>query len=583
MSGPYSWLNSYSSGYVSSVPRGPGPGGASVYSDPSPRLIGWVLSLQLYCEFPRGATGCFKYRPVADNPCIRVHEEIMNSEDILDHVETSIETLIHAGTPHHGLFPSILDRETGDMLAEMPENVPGQRDHDRAPRGCNPIHDTPVLEVMYTLADIDDRPEYAEAADRYLERFATHCTGTATGLIPWGEHAYWDLDDDCMGNGNLLRDPDHPSYGGRVIHDHRRLVPAWLWEKLCEYNEACLHDYADGLRYHWYNPERPRANRHAPIDVKDRYTLDGGSAFPRHGGHYIHDWTVAYTKEPHPEYLRQIRKMSDHWWDFAGTESGLLRKSGDTLYIHQTCSLAISLLDAAEILETHDVEPELRGRMRERADIYLEGCMNAPHDLENNLFLSMCRERDLREGEFEPLTGPDVDAPIVPKNAWAQAYGRGGPVSKEALWYLCAYRHTGTDELLEWAEAAGRFYRENPPPSDGIVPFEEADIGMTKATKTSMERGEDFPIYASTVGLTLGLYADLYDVTGEAEWLDAGFDLAETAIDVFLDASLPRGASTVDHYESQLGTGYLLYNLTWLALLDRDGRNSAPGPNYTER
>ena len=81
------------------------------------------------------------------------------------------------------------------------------------------------------------RPEYAAAADRYLERFVTHCTDTRSGLFPWGEHALWDLKRDCLGNSRHLRNPDDT---GGAIHDHLRQAPLWLWEKIQEFNPfAC--------------------------------------------------------------------------------------------------------------------------------------------------------------------------------------------------------------------------------------------------------------------------------------------------------------------------------------------------------
>ena len=70
-------------------------------------------------------------------------------------------------------------------------------------------------------------PEYAVAADSYLQRFATHCTDTCSGLFPWGEHALWDLKRDCLGNSRHLRNPD--DIGG-AIHDHLRQAPLWLWD-----------------------------------------------------------------------------------------------------------------------------------------------------------------------------------------------------------------------------------------------------------------------------------------------------------------------------------------------------------------
>jgi len=515
----------------------------------------------------------------------------MDPDAILDRVEASIEALIGAGDPYDGLFPSMLDRETGAMLREIPDHVPGQREHDRAHRGNNLVHDEPVLRTMYALADVEGIDAYARAADRYLETFATECTardhdhegaGSATGLFPWGEHAYWHLEEWRVGNSREYARDDP----GPAIHDHLRLVPAWLWEKLQEFEPRCVHDFADGLAYHWNDPEAPEYVRHAFITAKGRYPIgERACDFPRHGGHYVHDWTVAYTEAQHPEYARQIEKMLDYWWEKREPEHrGLLRfeSRGRTHEISgsQTLSLGISLLDAADLLAEADLAPELRDRMRTRGEVYVEGFLALPHDYENDVFVGTCRERDLEAGEFEPLL--DTEYEISSATTWVSAYGAGGPAAGAANQCLCAYRHTGTGGFLEHARTVGEHYLAHPFPTDGRLPFEETNLGMSPSTRGTMSEDDAVPIRAGNVGSVLGLFADLYDLTGNDRWLDAGRGLAGKAIDVYFDAALPRAAASVDHYESQLGPAFLLYNLARLALLDRDGE-AVLGPNYTDR
>ena len=47
------------------------------------------------------------------------------------------------------------------------------------------MHDHVVLGLMRNLAQPLDRPDYADAVDRYLRQFATRGTRTATGLFLW--------------------------------------------------------------------------------------------------------------------------------------------------------------------------------------------------------------------------------------------------------------------------------------------------------------------------------------------------------------------------------------------------------------
>jgi len=90
------------------------------------------------------------------------------------------------------------------MLQEMPPAIEGQRDGDRSCRGSNTIHDEATLATLYRLAIVRGRDDLRAAADRYLQRRATHCTATQTGLFPWGEHAFWDLDADSIGDSHKL-------------------------------------------------------------------------------------------------------------------------------------------------------------------------------------------------------------------------------------------------------------------------------------------------------------------------------------------------------------------------------------------
>ena len=83
----------------------------------------------------------------------------MTPEQIFERIHTVIHTMIKAGQPYKGLFPSILNPQTGEMLQTKPSKIPGQRDGDRAHLGCNLIHDEPLLQTMYAL----EEPRYSIA------------------------------------------------------------------------------------------------------------------------------------------------------------------------------------------------------------------------------------------------------------------------------------------------------------------------------------------------------------------------------------------------------------------------------------
>ncbi|MCE2441457.1 MAG: hypothetical protein J4F39_18795 [Candidatus Latescibacteria bacterium] len=384
-------------------------------------------------------------------------QEAMTPEAILNKVCDSIDVLVEAGKPYSGLFPSMLDLETHRMLTELPPPIHGQRMGDRAFPGSNLMHDQHVLKIMYTL----DRDGYRDAADRYLHRFATHCTDTVTGLFPWGEHAYWHLVEDRVGDSHRLGDPKKEP--GTTLHDHLRQAPVWLWEKLYAFNPRCVERFAEGLDYHYKDGAPREYIRHAHVERRER--LDRGpesTDFPRHGGFYILDWAFACVKTRREDFLRQIRTMLDYWWphrDAAGLLLSKTRCPETSALMHnantppQTVSLAASLLEAAELLDGSP--PELIDLMRKRAGVYIEGFLSAPHDPDAGVFVAACR----RETNEVVSTNP----------VWGSIYGNW-PLAYVALIALCIYRMTEDERLLKWAKNAARSYLNSRLPEPVPVP-----------------------------------------------------------------------------------------------------------------
>ncbi len=467
---------------------------------------------------------------------------------LMERVRGAMDALIAAGEPYQGLLPSMLDRRTGKMLMDPPAAIPGQRIHDRAIRGSNLIHDESTLMTMYALGGA-----YAEAAEKYLARFAEHCTQTPTGLFPWGEHAYWDLVKDQVGNSYV-------ESGSRVVgttHDHLRAAPLWLWKKLATLNPRCVERFGEGLHGHWI----PAANgmpleytRHAYLDSPEPYAgghLPGNAPdFPRHGGFYIFDWAFAYGLSGRRQFLDEIRTMMDYWWEKRSPEGLLLIQSRDlptgsmegAYALAQTISLAVSLLEAADLLEAR--EPALAGEMRKRAGVYIQAFLGAPHGLEQGTFLLLWHPTKPERTRLSPV--------------WGSKYGHT-PASYTAGTCLCAYRQTGDKRLLEWASAVGLGYLKTPMPTGVTVPAMDAGMG-------------------------LGLLADLYELTRDRKWLEGGLELGRRVCDAYFDASaLPRGATGIDWYESQMGPGFLLHGMARVGMLAGHSEGCPLGPDYTGR
>ncbi|MAG36595.1 MAG: hypothetical protein CL878_10190 [Dehalococcoidia bacterium] len=465
---------------------------------------------------------------------------------MLAKVLETLETLAHIGERYDGLFPSIIDRRQSTMLRELPPAIPGQRDGDRSHLGSNLIHDEATLLTMFALAQTEDRPGLAAAADAYLETFAQRCTRTLTGLYPWGEHSFWHLEEGRIGNSYRVRDPGRPA---QTTHDHLRAAPIWLWEKLHAFRPECVESFADGLEGHWTEGAPPEYIRHALIEEKRPHPRgDRSCDFPRHGGFYILDWAFAYAAGGRPERLAQTEKMADYWWPLRDDAGLLLIESrspaDDSRFFQvnapgQTLSLAVSFLEAAERLPS-----ELAATMQERASVYIDGFLAAPHDLEGEKYVLASR----RDGG-DPVT-------LMP--VWGSRYGVW-PAAYVALTCLCGFRLTDDERLLGWAIAVGRSLLRTPFPIADTVPAMDAGLGI-------------------------GLLADLYDLTGSDEWLSGGLEVCQRIGELYFDdLPLPRGASGIDWYESQMGPGFLLHGIARMSLLVRDGRPCPLTADYTAR
>jgi len=467
----------------------------------------------------------------------------MAVQNLLDRVCAALDVLVEIGRSHEGLFPSLIDRTEHTMLGELPPAIDGQRDGDRAPLGSNLIHDEPTLMTLYGL----DRSAYTAAADDYLRRFATHCTDTESGLFPWGEHAYWQIEEDRPGNSFQSRDSSREVM---LTHDHLRAVPLWLWRKLRDFHSGCVERFAEGLDNHWVDSEPIEYIRHACIDRKMRHPRSGTSCdFPRHSGFFICDWSFAYLQTGREDFLEQIRRMLDYWWEKRLPDGLCLSESrthpGHILHrmkgVAQTLSLATSLLESARLLEAR--HPRLAAEMRRRAGVYTEGFLAAPHDTAAGLFVAGYSEE----------TGA-----LTPMAIWGSVYGKS-PACYAALGCLCHYRLSGDRHLLTWAVDAGHRYAREEFPTGVQVPSMDAGLG-------------------------LGLLADLFDITGDRAWLERGLRRAEEIVGIYFDDGvLPRGGAGIDWYESQMGPGFLLHGLARLALLAAEGRSCPLEADYTGR
>jgi len=479
----------------------------------------------------------------------------MTPETLIARVCRCIDALIAAGDNHSGLFPSMLDLESKQMLLDMPDPIDGQRNGDRAYLGSNLIHDEAVLHAMLGLSEFLGRDDYAAAADRYLKRFADHCTNTVSGLFPWGEHAYWHLIEDRIGNS-------YADAGGSadapVTHDHLRHTPRWLWEKLHAFNPPCVERFAEGLNNHWTEGQPGEYIRHARVMEKRHHPRTVRSCdFPRHSGFYIADLAFAAEKTGRADFLDQLDRFLTYWWDKRDDDGQLLIESrtpiDDPVKFHnvnapaQTLSLAVSLLESEPVVRP--LRAELADCMRVAADLYIDGFFAASHDIERGEYV-LVEPRDPGEQD-----DPDGGRRLLA--VWGSRYGHW-PLSYVATYACSGYRLTGDDRLLSFITHAAELYASTPIPADVATPSMDA-------------------------GLAVELLAETYAITGDARWLDDGFELADRLLPHYDAGDLFRGAAGIGWYESQMGPGFLVHGMARLAMLAANRECCPLDADYTAR
>ncbi len=480
-----------------------------------------------------------------------------NPPKALDAVCEVLENLTAVMERHGGLLPSCLDLRTHEMPVAAPEPLPGQRAWDRAFPGCNLMHDMPLLRVLIDLGGSHRWRGFRTAADGYLDAFLARCTATATGLFPWGEHAFWNLRGERLGDSvkeawpeaadKLWRDGQRePAW-----HDHLRQAPVWFWDMVSAKRPAALQRFADGIDRHWVTDERDEYNRHGGIERPVRMGRGERSCdFPRHSGFYVLDLACAWRNERRPETMQQLRRFADYWWS-KRHPNGCLRVESrspakdvdffDVLCPSQTLSLGVSLLDAAAVL--NPIEPAMAEELHQRGRSYCLSYLQAPHNHPGGMLI----------GGYHG--GTNEVRKVLP--VFGSVYGTY-PQAQAAVLCCAAFRSLGETGLLDLAAAVARTCA--------------AELGVLRTAP-------DVP--ALDAGLAMELVADLHDLTGSEEWLESGRMLWSVIHERYFTNGLVRVATDGNWYEAQQGSGFLLHGAARFAAME--GSGAPVPPDYSAR
>jgi len=411
------------------------------------------------------------------------------------------------GEVHSPLFAAALDRKT--MTIGEFEKIPGVRSIDRCLTAANPMQDQNLYQIMYALSEITGEKRYAEEADKTLKYFFETCQSPGTGLMAWGEHAWWDLKADAMRGG---------------MHDgpHEFLRPWVLWDRCYELTPDAVLKCARGLWDHQiYDHETGEFSRHASWS---KHGPEGEWEFPRHGGFYIVAWAKAYRETKDPVYPKAVNTLIDMFNRNSSKLSGAMRSCTNWEIRHlawppSSLGLAIDLTDSAPSFP-EPLAQKMMERARKSDRIYLK----CPHDLspDGRGFVNIVDVHTLK------LREDWRDDPYT--KHWVTGYG----AAVDAMMANLCYRRY---VQLEDGET-----------KDG---FRKLVIGSARRYLSS-NPDLSKPIYPGSMGEVIIHMLNAYEISGDKKFLDRADHFARIAVDNFLadDSPLPRASSVHDHYEA---------------------------------
>ena len=456
-------------------------------------------------------------------------EEKNDFHDYLRIVKDYADAMVSSGRDVYGpeqtpLFASTLNRRNLKIGSkEEFGDIDGVRNNDRSISGSNPLRDAELYEILYNLENITGDESYAREADNSLEFFFNHCQSPETGLMAWGEHLYWDFENEACGYGKA--NEDYHECGVWPFWDTcYRLAPEACWRfAIGEWD----HQIAD--------KNTGNFSRHARWSVHGPYS---GFEFPRYAGQMIERWTDAYEREENFNQSRRAELLQAILVIFHRMEentklskSGYLpagsTKKGDhnkVVWLKSNLELARCLELAAPLFDIEIGEKMRQFALRQDIDF-----LNAPHKL------------DSTGGGFAVTLHADTGLPRVRSmnkpytSGWGSGYGYGPHAN---IANICFERHLKLS--TRYPELSARY----------------KDL-MLAAAEQYLLSGPDTlqllkpDVFASVIKLML----NSFELTSDRRFIERANIFARMGIMLFLDneSPLPKATNQHNHYESITG------------------------------
>jgi len=448
------------------------------------------------------------------------------------------------------LFVSVMDRKTGTVFqskSEVPYPhattkpwAPGLmrdvklRPHDRHYTGANPLEDLPLYNLLHRLTELTGDKKYAQEARRSIKWFLDNTQSPATGLYPWGSHAYWDVHTERV-----------TGMGGGT-HEYNYVWPYW------DQNPEQLRNFAHGL---WNNQigdkKTGRFSRHAAYG---RRSVGVGFEFPQTGSCYMNAWAQEFARSGDPEMNRALTTLLGLYKSMRHPKTGALSwctldepiRRGISANNH-TLSAATVLQDAAALVEPRD--RDLAERMRQFArDTDEEFTSNDYGTVLDVARLGLLVHYTVATRQvFAPTPAPEgVDTSV----GYPLRDPQGRPAASLAYlrpWFINRSYAFLTEYLCDRYDRC----RQKHKPVYRRAILETADIYMT------IEPEVQWAVYPDVLARVINVLRKTYRITGNPMYLRRAEHFAQLAVRLLFDGTspLPKMSSFDNWYESNWKNG----------------------------
>jgi len=439
------------------------------------------------------------------------------------------------GAKHSPLFASALDRHT--MRIGVFDDIPGVRITDRTLGGANPQEETDLYAILYRLTELTAGKQYAIESNKSLKFFFSNCQSPVTGLMTWGEHLYWDFEQEAMGGNDLA----HEIKGEWPFWDEcYRLAPQACWK------------FAIGLWDHQIADKKTGDfSRHTKWSDHGPQT---GADFPRYAGQMIANWTDAYIRKENKDIPRRkelvtaISLMVTRMEANMKTPTGYLRAGTDES--HSPICWPTHNLELARCLwnSAPHMEAKLAKRMKKLAIKQDIDFHKMPHTITTggglvatvDVISGLPRERSMN---------------IPYTTTWTSNYGQGIHAAR-------ANRCFGRLKQIEKSHPAiAEKYKQL------IMSAAKVYLTATPDPNALVKPG--------TIASAITLMLNTHTLTGEKKYLDRADYFGQLGIDLFLGDGLPlpKATNQHDHYETITGGPMFMHALLKLhEALDKFGK-----------